>query len=74
MSVDEAIQFLIDGDYEGHAIVELGRSIRNKLANEYAKTANLKSRIHAIEKINRENRNIKERRDGIAALCEEEST
>ena len=74
MTVTEAINFLIAGDYEGYAIVELGRSLRNKFSEEYIKNANLESRIRAIEKINRENRNIKERRDGIAALCEEEST
>lgn len=74
MTVTEAIQFLIDGDYEGQAIVELGRSLRNKLADEYAKNANLEARIRAIEKINRMNKNVIERRNGIAALCEEEST
>lgn len=74
MTVTEAINFLIDNDYEGHAIAELNRSLRNKLADEYAKNANLDSRIRAIKKINSENRNTKERRDGIAALCEEENT
>lgn len=74
MNVTEAINFLIDGDYEGHAISELNRSLRNKLADEYAKTSRLSATIEAIEKINRLNNNNRERRDGIAALCKEEST
>ena len=72
MNIEDAINFIIEGDYEGYALKKLSISIRNKLANEYAKNAELSSRIKDIEEINNTIHNPYKRKNSIANLCKDE--
>lgn len=70
-NVDDAINYIISKDCEGHAIKELSISIRNKLSNEYIKTTQISSLLsELLDKIDyANNSNIFKRKKSISDIC-----